>query len=206
MTFQLLNLSRPRSEAGDLPGLHAALTPLVGEPFRFARVSYGDELTLHFGDLRPARSPKLKNLLYGAYVLGLRGSRWVVKAGTAPLVRSSTPDPGPAPGEGMTLLTKTEIEANPLVAVGSRVLDAEPFRVLPRDSYGLLLRFSDGSVMYAIPASPETAGEPDDLPELADWELNTPNGLLSAGPGLTWEFRPKSAGGPNSPSPGALDS
>ena len=35
------------------------------------RVSYGDELTLHFGDLRPARSPKLKAKPYGAYILGL---------------------------------------------------------------------------------------------------------------------------------------
>ena len=35
----------------DLPGLQANLAELVGEPFQFARISYGDELTLHFGDL-----------------------------------------------------------------------------------------------------------------------------------------------------------
>lgn len=43
----------------NLSDLQVYLAQLVGEPFRFARVSYGDELTLHFGDLRPSRSPKV---------------------------------------------------------------------------------------------------------------------------------------------------
>ena len=65
-----------------LPGLHARLTQLIGEPFRFARVSYGDELILHFGDLRPARSPKFKNKMSGVYILGMRASAWLLKSGS----------------------------------------------------------------------------------------------------------------------------
>ena len=60
----------------DLPGLRGYVAQLVGEPFQFARVSYGDELTLHFGMLRPARSRKLANPPYGTYILRLRGSPW----------------------------------------------------------------------------------------------------------------------------------
>ena len=50
-----IDLSQEQKSSGqDLSGLKSHLAPLLGVPFRFARVSYGDELTLHFGDLRPA--------------------------------------------------------------------------------------------------------------------------------------------------------
>jgi hypothetical protein len=69
-----IDLRREQARSGkDLAGLMGYLTQLVGEPFRFSRVSYGDELTLHLGDLRPARSPKLKGKSYGAFILGVRG-------------------------------------------------------------------------------------------------------------------------------------
>ena len=55
----------------DVSGLYGYLAELIGEPFRFARVSYGDELTLHFGDVKPVCSPKLKGKLYGSYILGV---------------------------------------------------------------------------------------------------------------------------------------
>ena len=74
MATNLIDLGHTRAPShDDLPGLFADLTQLVGEPFRFARVSYGDELTLHFGDLEQARSVKLKDKRYGAYILGVAG-------------------------------------------------------------------------------------------------------------------------------------
>ncbi len=194
MTSQLLDMTRARpTDVGDLPGLRAALTSLVGEPFRFARVSYGDELTLHFGDLRPARSAKLKKHLYGAYLLGARASAWLLKAGVIPLVRSYGLGVGSDPTPDMTPLDKADIETKPLVEPGSRVLSADPFPVRPADRYGLELRFSDGSALRIIPTPDDPTEETDDLPALADWELSTPNGLLSAGPGLTWGFQPRKA-------------
>ena len=73
MATRLIDLGHAlTASVDDMPGLEACLTQLVGEPFRFARVSYGDELTLHFGDLRPQRSPKLQQQ-YGTYVLGVQG-------------------------------------------------------------------------------------------------------------------------------------
>ena len=176
----------------DLSGLYAYLAQLVGEPFRFTRVSYGDELTLHFGDLRPAHSPKLKHKRYGAYILGLRGSSWVLKSGLEPVVVTSISEemfnPPPALGKP---LSKEELEAGQFLEPESRVLVATPFVVKPVEGFGLQLRMSDGSTLLILPTSQEP-DEPEDegLPKLADWELSTPRGLLSAGPNLTWFFAP----------------
>jgi hypothetical protein len=48
------------------------------------------------------------------------------------------------------------------------------------------------SSLAVLPAIPDADG-PDDqlLPEVADWELLSPFGLLNAGPGLKWSFEPK---------------
>jgi len=199
-TTNLIDLRQARSAvSNDLPGLLAYLAQLVGEPFRFARVSYGDELTLHFGDLRPARFPKLKGRPYGAYVVGARGSAWLLKSGSEPLVLAAGLDLGHVPSGLGTPVSKEELERSPLIQPESRVLSVAPFVVTPVDGYGLQVRFSDASTLLLIPATPEVE-EPGDeaLPSLADWELSSPAGLLSAGPGLVWSFKP-SPGPPSHP-------
>ena len=181
-----------RSASDDLRGLQGYLAQLVGEPFRLARVSYGDELTLHFGDLRPARSPKLASKPYGVYILGLRGSPWVLKPGSEHVVV----DGGALLDSDATALgaplRKEELESQTLIEPGSRVLSALPFVVRPAEGIGLQLRLSDGTSLSVLPTIRE-ADEPADanLPELADWELLTPIGLVKAGPGLEWSFEPK---------------
>ncbi len=207
MTANLIDLRHTREAAPDTPpDLQTYLAQLVGEPFRFARVSYGDELTLHFGDLKPARSPKLKNRFYGAYILGVRASMWILKSGTVPLARIYGFDSGESLGETgkpigkedkgkpMSKEQKKDIEAEPLIQSGSRVKLASPFVVKPENRFGLQLGFSDGSTIHIMPA-PLGADAPEEaedyaLPELADWEVISPNGLLSAGPGLIWAFKP----------------
>lgn len=167
---------------------------MVGEPFRFARVSYGDELTLHFGDLRFARSPKLKHKQYGAYILGVRGASWILKSGRKPLVITSGAVSNPAPPEFGLPLSKEELENGTFVESESRVLAATPFIVKTVEGFGLQLQMSDGSTLLVLP----TASEPDDegLPELADWELSAPRGILSAGPNLGWSFTPARGSSP----------
>jgi hypothetical protein len=193
MGANLIDLSQAGKPSPDdlLPGLHACLAQLVGEPFRFARVSYGDELTLHFGDLRPARSPKLKNKFYGAYILGLRASPWVLKSDAEPVVLTAgavSNPPSPAFGRP---LHNEELETGTFFGTENRVFVAIPFVVKPVEGFGLQLRMSDGSSLFVLPAIQEP-DEPEDegLPELADWELSSPRGLLSAGPGLAWSFKP----------------
>jgi hypothetical protein len=192
MTTNLIDLRQPHQPSpDDLPALQAYLTQLVGEPFRFARVSYGDELTLHFGDLRSSKSPKLKKKLYGAYILGLRASPWVLKAGSEPLVLTAGVLVGGVPAALGKPLSKEELENRQFVKPESPVLAAIPFEVKPVNGLGLQLRMSDGSTLLILPSPPEPE-EPEDegLPELSDWELLSPGGLLSAGPGLTWSFKP----------------
>jgi|GEM_PF-693917 len=199
MTTKLIDLRQAREGAPDrLSELQAYLAQLVGESFRFARISYGDELTLHFGDLRPARSPKLRKQPYGAYVLGVRASPWLLKSGNAPLVLSGGIDIGITSDFGKPV-SKEELAAHPFVELDSVVLRAVPFVIKPSNALGLQLRFSDGSTLHVLP-SPPAADENDEqgLPALADWELASPGGLLSAGPGLVWAFKPASSTGSES--------
>ena len=187
-----IDLRQARNAAPEnLPGLKAYLAQIVGEPFRFARVSYGDELTLHFGDLRPAKSPKLKNHFYGAYVLGVRGSPWILKSGNEPFVLAAGLDLDAVPNGLGQPIRKEELEADPRIQPESRIISASPFVVRPANGLGVQLRFSDGSTLLILPAPVEIEELDDEsLPELADWELASPDGLLSAGPGLIWSFKP----------------
>lgn len=194
MTANRIDLRQERKAAPDTPPeLQTYLAQLVGEPFRFARVSYGDELTLHFGDLRPARSPKLKGHLYGSYLLGVRSSAWLLKTGGALLVSAAEADTDALPNDLGRSVRKGDIEANPLIRPDSRVLLASPFLIEPALGFGLQLRLSDGSTLYVQPSPPGADdADGDTLPELADWELASPSGLLSAGPGPVWAFKPSS--------------
>jgi hypothetical protein len=196
MTAHLIDLRQAQNASPDnLSELQAYLTQLVGEPFCFARVSYGDELTLHFGDLRPARSPKLRNKPYGSYILGVRGSSWVLKSGSEPLVLTAGLNSEDIPNRLGKPIRKEDLEANPLISPQSRVVAATPFVVKPINGFGLQLRFSDASTLLILPTLPES--EPEEAhPEIvvADWELSSPQGLLSAGPGLDWSFKPSSGG------------
>src|SRR5438128_334047 len=146
MGTRLIDLRQAREpSSADLPGLLAHLAQLVGEPFRFVRVSYGDELTLHFGDLEPARSPKLKGKLYGAYILELCASPWMLKSGTEPVVVNGGVLHDPSEAALGTPLRKEELESQKLIEPDSRVLMATAFIVKPVNGFGLQLRLSDGS-------------------------------------------------------------
>jgi hypothetical protein len=187
----LIGFTQASGPQTDLSGLKAYLAQLVGEPFQFIRISYGDEPTLHFGDLRPSRSPKLKNKLYGAYVLGLRASAWILKSlSRAELITAGVlHDPLP-PGFGQPV-TRQELEDGGIMAPLSRVQSATPFVVEPAGGFGLQLVMSDGSSLLVLPRSPQSEESDEaDLPELADWDLLGPHGLLRAGPHLEWSFEP----------------
>ena len=194
MATSLIDLRHARNSApDDLPRLQAYLAQLIGEQFRLARVSYGDELTLHFGELRPARSPKLKGRLFGTYILGFRGSPWVLKSDKGSLALSAGIELHNLPNIGGKLIRKEELERDPLIQAGSRVVAAAVFPVEPVHGIGLQLQFSDGCSVLILPTESDVDA-PDDanLPEIADWELLSPNGLLSAGPGPNWSFKPSS--------------
>lgn len=194
MTTEPLDLRVSRSATDDLAGLQSYLHQLLGEPFCFPRISYGDELTLHFGDLRPANSPKLKGTMYGAYVLGLRGSNWVMKSGDFVFATDDASDDTPL----LETDRKQFLESFNLVEPGAHVTTARGFRVSPPEAFGLRLTLSDGSSVAILPTTNELEEQGVDggtpLPALTDWDLRTPSGLLRVGPGLKWEFKSSRGG------------
>ncbi|MEX0718578.1 MAG: hypothetical protein WD066_18440 [Planctomycetaceae bacterium] len=196
MNLNVIDLKASHASArDDLSGLQAYLAQLIGQPFRFMRVSYGDELTLHLGDLRPGRSPKRSHALYGACIIGLRASSWILKSGTGALMVSSDESDSSAFAK---TIDNEELETGRFIAPDSPVFEATPFVVAPVEAIALRLRFADGSELEVIPGPPEV-DEPGDeaLPEIGDWELLSPAGLLTAGPRLRWSFEP--AGGSSDP-------
>ena len=73
-----------------------------------------------------------------------------------------------------------------------------PFVIEPVGAIGLQLRLSDGSTVAILPTIQEP-DEPGDegLPEIADWDLLSPRGLLNVGPGLDWSFEPSRVAAPD---------
>jgi hypothetical protein len=197
----------PRSAPGDISGLQERLGQLIGEPFRFFRVSYGDEATLHFGDLHPARSQKLQGKLYGAYILGLRASSWLFKReyGTGSMLVNAGINVLGLNRLSEASLPNEAFESMDLVQAGSRVTGATVFPMKPHEAFALHLQMSDGSVLVVMPTElapdEKSSDDPEDmeLPEIADWELITPGGLLEVGPGCTWSFKTSSTSGPSLP-------
>src|SRR5687768_14011300 len=80
--------ARKQGNRGGLPELRAHLLQLVGEPYLLARMSYGDELTLHFGSRREAKQRRLRaaGVAYGSYILSARASAWLLKPGSLPAI------------------------------------------------------------------------------------------------------------------------
>lgn len=156
---------------------HAALNQhlhaLVGQPILFARFTYGDELTLHFGAEVPYTLPRFGRCVNGEYMLGCRGSDWLL----------STP-------AGEWLSTAVDREAADAVLaqlpVGARVTvaDACPWRRAEGEwSYSLLIKCEPA---IALTVLPEGVLDPEGL---EDWEIFLPEDrLLSVGPGLKYRL------------------
>ena len=192
MTADVFDLKQAVQQTGEkLSGLQACLILLKGEAFQFARVSYGDELTLHLGNLRSARSAKLK-LQYGSYIIGVRASSWQIKKGTRVVTSAEDGVDGKTAGHGKEL-TSAELEQSTFIEPGSKVISAKPFPVKPTNSIGLQIEFTDGSTVSVFPQ--ELAAEADGLPEIADWEVTMPEGHLSVGPHLVWSYQSRTSSG-----------
>jgi len=183
---------RQSQSSEEISDLQAHLAQLDGEPFCFLRVSYGDELTLHFGRLHSGISPKTKHRQFGDYVLGVRASRWLLKSdeflvAPADVLAHSTILPS-----AFRNITKEELESGTFIGAGSRVLSVTAFVVKQLKAIGLQMVFSDGTALVVLPSE----RGPDDqeksgTPELADWDLLTPSGQVSAYPGPRWGFEKK---------------
>jgi hypothetical protein len=190
---------------GEMNGLWAYLQLAVGQPFRFLRSSYADEVTLHLGAEVPPVAPKrtpipLKLKPRGSYVLTFRGSAWMIHSHAgmvilaSPLMLPAPPFPMPSlPTSGIWQpVTLEELERVPPITPGAFLLHAFPYQDDFTQGFGLVLGFSDRSSVNLRPTPEETsaAGE-QELPPIADWELFTPYGrYLRVGPGQKWAYEP----------------
>jgi hypothetical protein len=161
--------------------LRAVLNQLVGLPFLFARASYEEELTLHFGEARPMKHPKLRHVLEGTYIVRTRDSGWVLSRDDSAVVMI-------APGERPTAEDFRARLVYFSEAQGATVTSADP-SVVSKDgfepAYALSLFLSDRWWVSIEPALERPRSED----EVADWEVFTPQGVLLAGPGLKIDWQ-----------------
>ena len=160
-------------------------TALGGLPYLFARVSYGDELTLHFGSERAHVSPKLTGKVRGTHVLSVRGSAWLLQSGIRPVMVGCGVMPMAHPPGALKPFNVTALESGALIGQGAKVTEAVPLAVEPFNAIGLSLRLDDGSSFTVLPTLPT---DNDSLPEPADWEVLTPTKILRVGPGSMYSI------------------
>ena len=197
----LIDLKEIQFDRTDLAHLQSLLTQLVGQPFQFFRVFYGDELRLHLGALQSDSNPKMRSRMKGSYILGARASAWIVfSAPRRVLATSGDVDIRQPDIHDPKWMDIKSIETGGFITPDSIVEFARVDR--SGHAFSLRLGFSDDSTIFIrpTPVSYESVAEgetrSDDLAEMeaaeteiADWELLTPHQrILKVGPGLRWSY------------------
>jgi hypothetical protein len=189
--IEMLDFKAIQALSDDPRELHSLLRQLMGQPFLFFRVSYGDELTLHLGEAKGYSHPRMKGRHKGSYILGARASHWYLRPDSEPVMLVGADDREPELSSRGRRLDIREIESRPIVEPSSVVASVE---VLPSArGFGLMLPLSDRSTLIVLPAPPspsvEGEGEAVEGKDLADWELFTPHDrYLRVGPGHRWSY------------------
>ena len=158
--IELLDFQNINNLSGSLGEFRALLRQLLGQPFLFFRISYGDELTVHLGESREYPHPKMRRRRKGSHVLGARASAWYFRPSSQPIMFAGVEDPkSDAPSVAQKVDIR-EIESRPLVEVGSVVSWVD---VLPSsEGFGLALVFSDRSTLIIVPGPDSPSSEAND--------------------------------------------
>ncbi len=193
--IDLVNLKEIRFESSDLEDLQALAKQLIGQPFQFFRVAYGEELRLHLGNLVNYSRSRTKGRTRGSFIIGSRASSWIVSSATTHTLLASD-SIKVVPQDTVRVTRKVDIrqiETGRYIAPGIVVVRATAERL--QDGFSLHLVFADGSTAMILP-NPETyeylsqgeqaaKGEVD--MEISDWEILTPHSrVLRVGPGERW--------------------
>ena len=194
--IDLVDLKEIRYGCSDVADLQALLKQLIGQPFQFFRVAYGDELRLHLGTFRDYANSKLRNRPRGSYVIGARASSWMVASATKSVLLASDNVQVRAP-EG-SIKTAKQVDIKKIEGDGYITPGAVVVGVMSHQSphgFTLQLAFADGSTAFAAP-NPETyeyvpdgdrATDEVAEMEISDWEILTPHSrVLRVGPGARW--------------------
>lgn len=189
--ISMVNLNTTRERSSDALELRAYLQQLVGQPLLFIRFSYGDELTLHFGQPLKYKSSKLANLSRGSYIIGARASFWLLRTHVPAAVVIGTSSASRLWSKHKSL-TPEDVEESDFLRPGTRIVTADPFALTTgtRSPYGfgLSLLLEHGASLLVIPSRPSRRNHRRH--RVADWEVFTPyDRYLAAGPGLFWSYR-----------------
>ncbi len=194
--IDLIDLTEIRLGCSDLPDLQALVKQLVARPFRFFRVSYGDELRLHLGDLIPYANPRMRARSRGSYVVGAPASTWVLFSATRQkLATTEDARVQASPGVAARKVDIKTIETESLIQPNAIVTSSNVDRT--DEGFSLQLQFSDGSMIYIRPtpssdevvAEAEARSEAVDEAAISDWEILTPHHrILTVGPGPLWSY------------------
>ena len=199
---QLIDLREIRGPTtGALADLQAYLLQLEGQPFLFTRVTYGDELSLHFGAPQEFHSPKIRRRVRGSYVLTARASAWRLHSMPAGCIVYADLLPYPAGPSARKTVGARDLEQLTLIRPGARVVSADILGFRLPWGIELGVSFSDGSTFFLTPLPPgNQAANGEGLPPIADWELFTPHGrVLLVGPGFQWEYADAGSEDPAAP-------
>lgn len=141
---------------------------MVGQPYLFAKYSYGNELTIHFGKAFEHHYGN-RQWTIGSHVLSLRASPWIFH---------SLP-------QQMVIVNFDEnyqpVIDNTFVKSGTTVTHISAFTIVGdenRKGIALIIHFEDGSLFQALPISSDET--------ISDWELLMPNKLIKVR-GSKWE-------------------
>lgn len=181
--------------SSDHTRLRTCLQQLLGQPFLLMRLSYGDEVTLHFGQPGRYRSSKLAHLTKGSYVIGARASSWFLKTDEPPTVLMGTARPMSIAAKNFKRLTPEQVETSNALRVGARIVCTEAIQLETKEStygFGFSAALEDGaSLLIVPPRAPKKRARGNDV---ADWEVFTPHDrYLTVGPGLRWSYLPSRA-------------
>ncbi len=163
------------------------LKQFVGLPFLFARPSYGEELTLHFGNEQPMKHPKLRHLMEGTHIVTTRLSGWAWSDGNNHTIAMMTPGETISADDLRERCSHFAVARGALVSKAiTQVLRAEGGA--PTLTLGLFLSVDQRQEVCPEPKwlfsiEPMLRHDADD-DEVADWEVFTPEGALLVGPGL----------------------
>lgn len=177
----VVDMTKERAENSDITLLSVYLRALLGKRCVKARLSYGDELKLHFD--APQWVENAEATKRGGWVLGVKASAWHVYFPDG-LVLANTVLTGKT--KGKTPSPDKMVEAVNALA-GTSVVEVGVLGGSPPSRLGLALSlgFSDGSQFRVEPLPHVVPGhQKDDLP---DWELFTPHRtFVRAGRGPVW--------------------
>jgi hypothetical protein len=185
--IEILDFKAINADSSDPRELNALLRQLLGQPFLFFRVSYGDELTIHLGESLEYGHLRMKGHRKGSYILAARASNWYFRPNMQPRMFVGANDLNPDVSSVAQRVEIREIEWRPLVEPGSVVakMDVVPIA----GGFILVLILSDRSTLMIEPSQPATADESSEEDPIADWELFTPHGrYLRVGPGDHWAY------------------